>query len=86
MEVAIVKISSKGQIVIPKEMRKNLKKGDKLMLVKEKDRLVLKKIDSGKLREDIEFAASTEKAYQRYLRGKFKSMDAEEFLRKLSKW
>jgi len=45
-EVDIVKVGEKGQIVIPKKMRDDLKieKGTKLAIVEEKEKIVLKKI------------------------------------------
>jgi len=45
-ETDIVSVGEKGQIVIPKKMRNDLKieKGTKLVVVEEKDKLVIKKI------------------------------------------
>jgi AbrB family looped-hinge helix DNA binding protein len=88
MEVALTKMSSKGQIVVPADMRKEFREGDKLVIIKVKDRLVLKKITAldKALAEDLEFARRTEEAYQRYKKGKFKSMPAEQFLKELAKW
>ena len=88
MEIAITKMSSKGQIVIPVEMRKDLKEGDKFVIIKSKKQLILKKANEfdKKLAEDLEFARRTEEAWKRYERGEFKSMDAEEFLKELEKW
>lgn len=44
----VVKVSKKGQIVIPKEAREKLKikEGEKLAVILRKDEIVLKKIDS----------------------------------------
>ena len=44
MEVAITKISSKGQIVIPLEMREDMKEGDKIIMMKEGNQIVMKKV------------------------------------------
>ena len=48
MDIKTIKLSEKGQISIPKEIRKgmHLKKGDKLILVAKGDRLILQKADS----------------------------------------
>ena len=88
MDVAITKMSSKGQIVIPAEMRKDIKEGDKLIIFKNKDQMLLKKASkvSEKLLDDLEFARRTEEAWKRYEQGKFKSMDAKEFLEEMKKW
>ena len=47
MELKTIKLSEKGQISIPKEMRKcmNLKKGDKLILMAKGNQLILQKAD-----------------------------------------
>jgi len=88
MEVAITKLSSKGQIVIPLEMRKGFKEGDKIFLLKEGKRIVLRRAKDldEKLREDLEFARRTEEAYRRHERGDSIVMDGEEFIKELERW
>lgn len=80
-------MSSKGQVVIPKEMRDDLKEGDKLVVIKNNDQIILKKADkfSKTLEEDLEFARRTEEAWKRYEKGEFKSLPMDEFLRELEK-
>ena len=87
MDIAITKLSSKGQIVIPSEMRDNLIEGDKLVIIKNGDQLIIKKAsDLGKnFEEDLAFAKKTEEAWQSYDRGEFVSRPADEFLAKLGK-
>jgi AbrB family looped-hinge helix DNA binding protein len=87
-EIAITRISSKGQVVIPQEMRGDLKEGDKLVVMKNNDQIILKKADkfSKNVEEDLEFAKRTEEAYKRHERGEFIEMDAEEFIKELKKW
>lgn len=88
MEMAITKMSSKGQVVIPSEMRKDIKEGEKLLIIKNNNQLIMKKateLDKN-LKEDLEFARRTEEAWKRYEKGEFKSMPAEEFLKELKKW
>jgi len=88
MDVAITKMSSKGQIVIPTEMRKGIHEGEKLMIIKNNDQLILKKTKDLKktLKEDLEFARRTEEAWKRYEKGEFIEMDFDEFLKKAKKW
>lgn len=43
MEIEITRLSSKGQIVIPHGMRKGLKEGDRMIIVKKDDEIILKK-------------------------------------------
>ncbi|MCK5772291.1 MAG: AbrB/MazE/SpoVT family DNA-binding domain-containing protein [Thermoplasmata archaeon] len=55
MEAAIIKVSSKGQIVIPSSWRKrmNIKEGEELLAVGEGDVLMLKKIEGSSLRDEF---------------------------------
>jgi len=88
MQVEITRMSSKGQIVIPKEMRKNIPEGEKLLILQEGDQLVIKKLQDldKNFKEDIEFARRTEEAWKSYEKGEFIAMDADEFLKKLKTW
>ncbi|HYD04067.1 MAG TPA: AbrB/MazE/SpoVT family DNA-binding domain-containing protein [Alphaproteobacteria bacterium] len=89
MDIAITKMSSKGQIVIPQEMRKDLKEGDKLLVIKQKDQLILKKVAAdSKLLKDIERARRADAAVERYEQGKGKyiTMSFEEFMEEARKW
>lgn len=87
-DINITKISSKGQIVIPQEMRKNLKEGEKLVLIKNGEQIILKKMDDfdKNLEEDLEFAKRTEEAWKAYDRGEFASMDFDDFMKEIKKW
>src|SRR3989344_3447151 len=62
MDVAMTKMSSKGQVVIPAEMRKGLHEGDKLIIIRNERQLIMKKAtDMDKnMADDIEFAKRTE--------------------------
>ena len=88
MEIDFTKMSSKGQVVIPLEMRKGIKKGDKLVIIKRGQQIIMKKAsDMDKnLEEDLEFARRTEEAYKKYEKGEFISLPADKFLEELKKW
>ena len=43
MIVGTTKISSRGQIVIPLDMRKGINEGDKLIVIRKDDEIILKK-------------------------------------------
>jgi len=88
VEISLTKISSKGQVVIPQEMRDKLKEGDKLVVIKNDGQIILKKMEdfNKNLQEDLEFAKRTEEAWKRYDRGEFIPMDAENFLTEIKKW
>ena len=87
VNIGITRLSSKGQIVIPSEMRKDLKEGDELLILKDDYRIVLQKVNklTEEMKEDLEFAKRTEEAWQSYEEGKFISQPADKFLEQLGK-
>ncbi len=87
-KISITRMSSKGQIVIPADMREGIEEGDKLVIIRNKNHIILKKEKdfSKNLEEDLEFAKRTEEAWERYDKGEFISMDSEDFLKELEKW
>lgn len=88
MDVAITRMSSKGQIVIPAEMRGGFQEGDKLLLIQTEGQLIMKKASTldKALKADLEFAKRTEEAWKSYEKGEFKSMNSKDFLDELAKW
>ena len=88
MDVAITKMSSKGQIVIPTKMRTDINEGDKLLIIQNDGQLIMKKaskLDST-LKEDLEFAKKTEEAWKRIEKGKGIKMDFDNFVDEMKKW
>lgn len=88
MDIAITKMSSKGQIVIPAEMRKDIKEGEKLIIIKNDHQLILQKATKldEKLKEDLEFARRTEEAYKRIEAGEGITMEFDDFIKEMKKW
>ena len=88
VQINITKMSSKGQIVIPSEMRKNIKEGEKIVIIQNGDQLILKKAKdfSKNIEEDLIFAKRTEEAWKRFDKGEFISMDFDDFLKEAKKW
>lgn len=43
MQIDTTKMSSRGQVVIPVDMRKDIKEGDKLIVIKKDNEIILKK-------------------------------------------
>ncbi len=43
MEIEVTKMSSRGQVVIPLDLRRDIREGDKLIVVRKGDEIVLKK-------------------------------------------
>lgn len=88
MDVAITRMSSKGQVVIPNEMREDLHEGDKLVIIKNDHQLIMKKATEleKNLKEDLEFAKRTEEAWKRIEEGKGTEMEFDDFLEEMKKW
>ena len=85
MEFEITRLSSKGQIVIPSNLRKDFKEGEKLLVIRDGDRIILKKANKldKNLEEDLEAAKEVEEAWKEIEQGRFKRMSAEDFLREV---
>ena len=85
MEYAIAKVSTKGQIVIPNSLRREIQTGDEFLIVKDEKRIILKNVkDMAKdLKEDLVFAKRVEKAWQDYDKGKFVKKSKDDFLKEL---
>jgi len=87
MEIALTKMSSKGQVVIPAGLREDIKEGENLMIIKDNKQLIMKRVNEldKNFREYLEFAKRTEAAWEKYEKGEFKSSTAKEFLKDLKK-
>ena len=87
-EIAITRMSSKGQVVIPSEMRADFKEGEKFVIIRNGEQIILKKVNNfdKNIEEDLIFAKRTEEAYRRYEKGEFKEMDFDDFLKEVKKW
>lgn len=84
----ITKISSKGQVVLPRVIREelHLKEGTILVAVKKDNLIILKKIENPILKEDIETLKLVEEAWEDIDNGRFKKMKSEDFLNEIKKW
>ena len=90
MNIDFVTMSSKGQIVIPVEMRDNFEQGEQILLMKSGNQIIMKKSSEveEKFKEDLEFARRTEEALKRFEKHpeEFKSMEFDDFIEELKKW
>ena len=84
----MTKMSSKGQVVIPAELREGLKEGEQVLVIKNNGQIILKKANTmdKQLKEDLEFARRTEEAYKRYEKGEFIEMEFDDFIKKMKTW
>ena len=88
VEMETTRMSSKGQVVIPSNFRKHIKEGDTLIVLKNKDHIILKPASAmdKQLAEDIEFAKRTEKAWKEIEEGKGVRMSIDDFLEEMKNW
>ena len=88
MNIAITKLSSKGQVVIPAELREDMQEGEKLLIIKNKNQLILKKASefNTQFKDDLAFARRTEEALKRYEKGEFKKMSFDDFIADIKQW
>ncbi|HHQ44920.1 MAG TPA: AbrB/MazE/SpoVT family DNA-binding domain-containing protein [Candidatus Altiarchaeales archaeon] len=88
IDVDVTRLSSKGQIVIPQDMRSEFDVGDKFVILKRDHEFILKPLeDVGRdFEEDFEFAQRTMKALEEYEGGGFRKMSERDFLADLEKW
>ncbi|NKQ38692.1 MAG: AbrB/MazE/SpoVT family DNA-binding domain-containing protein [Methanosarcinales archaeon] len=68
-------------------MRDNFSEEEKLIIIKNGEQLILKKVSDldKNFEEDIAFAKKTEEAWQGYKRGEFVSLPIDKFLEDLEK-
>ncbi len=88
MDIGLTKMSTKGQIVIPNDLRADFAVGEKLVVIKSDDKLIIKKANSLKKEfvEDLEFAERTEKALKRIEKGNGTKMDVKKLMDEMKKW
>ena len=81
-------MSSKGQIVVPAEMRQDIHEGEKFIIIRNDRQIILEKVSEfdKKLEEDLIFAKKTEEALKKYEKGEFIKKDEKEFFEELEKW
>lgn len=88
MNIELTKLSSKGQVVIPNNIRGQigLKEGE-ILAVSAKDKMIiLKKIENPIEENDLRIFSEIKKGWKEISDGKFKKMKSDEFLKEISKW
>ncbi len=86
--VKITKASSKGQVVIPEDIRKRLKiqKGSIFVITSKKEMIVLRKLDTKMTKADLRTLKAVEDAWKDMEHGKYKVLNVNEFSQELSEW
>ena len=85
MNIEITRMSSRGQVVIPKEMRKGIQDGEKMVIIQNGKQFILEKLKDLDERfiEDLEFARRTEEAWKDIDEGRYEEYAIDEFFSKL---
>jgi len=78
----ITKLSTKGQIVIPESMRKNLEVGSAFRVMKKGNLIILKGIE-GFNKEEVKEMEELDKIWKDIDSGKGKTTSVEEFLKEM---
>lgn len=84
----LARLSSKGQLVIPKEYRDEmeLKEGSVVSIISVDGMLVLKKVTSKLKEKELELLNEIKDSWEEIERGDFVRMSKKNFLRELNKW
>jgi len=84
----LTKASSKGQIVIPSIVRRQLgiKKGSVFAVSASKDMIVLKRLETGMKPEDLKTLKRIEEAWNDIEKGRYKVYSRKAFFKEFKKW
>jgi len=87
-QIEIAKVSSKGQIVIPQDIRDkmHIKEGSMFAVASMDNTLVLKKIESPIAEEDMKTMKIVEEAWEDIEKGRYRKQSKEDFLKELEAW
>jgi AbrB family looped-hinge helix DNA binding protein len=85
--VSTTKVSSKGQVLIPKKMRNKFKEGCDIFIIEKDNELILRNLKDLEedIKEELEFNLRTNEARERIENGQFKEMDFDDFVNHLRK-
>jgi AbrB family looped-hinge helix DNA binding protein len=84
----LTRASSKGQIVIPSLVRRQLgiKKGTVLAVTARNDMIVLKKLETGIKPEDLRTLKLIEEAWKDIEEGRYRVYSKKRFFKEFKKW
>ncbi len=86
--IEITRASSKGQVVIPGDIRKKLsmKAGSLFVVTGRNNMIVLKKLDESITKADMKTLKLVEEAWKDLEAGRYKTYSKSEFFKEFSKW
>jgi AbrB family looped-hinge helix DNA binding protein len=87
-DIAVTRMSSRGQVVIPKEVREGFGMDDNIIVIRSGNQIILEKTSDFQknIAEDIKAAERVSKAWKKYDEGKFVKKSKDEFLKDLETW
>ena len=88
MTIGMTKLSSRGQIVIPQEMRKNFNEGDNFIVVIENNKIILTNESDveASILEDLEFENRIREAEKRMDSGEYVEVELDALEEEMNKW
>lgn len=94
MDIDITKVTSKGQVVIPKEMRieQDINRGDRLLVISSANKIIFEPINRlgknaiSEIEEDIIDKKIADVYFENSRKGKTIIQSKEEFLKEIEKW
>lgn len=81
----ITKLSTKGQVVIPEEIRRGMKEGTAFVVTKKDNLIILKEVE-GLTKEEIEEMKELDKIWEEIDQGEAITMSKEKFLKEMNAW
>ena len=87
-KMGIAKVSSKGQLVIPQDIRKRMKirDGSMVAVASYGDLVILKKIENLVSERDLQSLKLVDETWDDLAKGKYRKLNKEAFLRELETW
>ena len=81
----VTKLSTKGQVVIPESLRRNLEPGTPFVVTRKGDLIVLKKVE-GLSEEEKKEMVELDKIWKDIDSGKGVTQSKEDFLKEMNAW
>ena len=87
-KMKIAKLSSKGQLVIPQDMRQKMKikEGSLIALASYGSMVVLKKVEKVVSEKDLQSLKLVDEAWNDIASGRYRKLSKKDFLKELAQW
>ena len=87
-QMNIARVSSKGQLVIPQNVRQKMKlhDGSLIAVISYGNMAVLRKVKNSVSHEDMQTLKLVEEAWEDIEKGRYKTASLQEFLRQAREW